>query len=119
MSNEIRFGIATAPINFGIGINSNFFLDDQHEHRLQSFRSPLRFPAFSTLFQPIGASSRPEYLQIGELHDTFGWTKGSHQWSFGVDSTYIEENDFFGNNATVGLGIDTNNDPATAIFSSS
>ncbi len=116
MSNEIRFGIASAPVNFGLGINNNFFPTVS-----TNFGSniPVTFllSGVSTLFQPI-AAVQGRNTPVGELHDTFGWTKGSHQWSFGGDATYIEENDFFGTNGTVGLGIDTNNDPAAGAFSS-
>ena len=43
---------------------------------------------------------------LGELHDTFGWTHGSHQFTFGGDATLFDANDFFDFNPSVGLGID-------------
>ena len=115
-SNEIRFGIASAPVNFGLGINNNFF-PTVNTNFASNVPATFLLSGVSTLFQPIGAV-QGRNTPVGELHDTFGWTKGSHQWSFGGDATYIEENDFFGTNATLGLGIDTNNDPAVGAFSS-
>ncbi len=53
---------------------------------------------------------------LGELHETFGWTRGSHQISLGGDATNIYYNDFFDFNASATLGMNANFDPALPAF---
>jgi hypothetical protein len=114
MSNELRFGLQSSPINFGLGINNGLFPTISTNFLANT---PVSFALFgvSTLFQPLGAL-QGRNTPLGELHETFGWTHGSHQFSFGGDATYLEENDFFNFNASVGLNLDTTHDPAAAAF---
>jgi hypothetical protein len=119
-SNEIRLGLKSNPVNFGLGVTSG------------TPQNPL-FPQTATNQNPAGglpytfglAGVSPLFLGLGgsqgrndglfEIHDTFGWTKGSHQISFGGDATYIDYNDFFRFNAAEALGI-SSFDPAIGDF---
>ena len=115
-SNEIRVGLQSAPVNFGLGEIQSFFPPMTTNAAVGA--QPVRFglSGVSTLFlNPNGVQGRNAAL--GELHDTFGWTHGSHQFSFGGDATLIDYNDFFQYGGTVGtLGINTNFDPAAGDF---
>jgi len=103
-------------VNFGLGENQAFF--PTMTTNVAAGAQPVRFglSGVSGLFlNPNGTQGRNSAL--GELHDTFGWTRGAHQFSFGGDATLIHYNDFFQYGGTVGtLGIDTVNDPAAGDF---
>lgn len=118
MSNELRAGIQSAPVNFGLGeivnglfptINSNF-----------GNGLPVRFSISgeSQLFLSAG-NTQGRNAALGQIHDTFSWTHGTHQFQFGFDETDIRYNDFFHSPVagTLGFGMNTS-DPAAAIFSS-
>jgi hypothetical protein len=115
-SNEIRAGFQSAPVNFGLGEIQSFF--PTMTTNAAAGAQPVRFAlsGVSALFlNPNGTQGRDSAL--GELHDTFGWTHGSHQFSFGGDATDIVYNDFFNYGGSVGtLGINTNFDPAAGDF---
>src|SRR5579864_2725559 len=114
MSNEIRFGVQSSPVNFGLGINNGLF-PTITTNFLPNTPITFALSGVSTLFQPLGAL-QGRNTPLGELHETFSWSHGSHQFSFGADATYLEENDFFNFNASVGLNLDTTHDPAAAAF---
>ena len=111
MSNEIRLGIQSSPVNFGLGINSGLYpslstnfnpggLPFTFNPAAAAVGTPANSPWFLGLGGTQGRNSA-----LGELHETLGWTHGSHQFSFGGDATLIDYNDFFGFNGTTTLGL--------------
>jgi len=119
MSNELRAGIQSAPVNFGLGevinglfptVNTNF-----------GNGLPVRFSISgeSQLFLSAG-NTQGRNTALGQIHDTFSWTHGTHQFQFGFDETDIRYNDFFKSPAagTLGLGVNTF-DPVHSIFATS
>ena len=120
MSNEIRLGIQSAPVNFGLGVNQGDFplADNEHEPITAGAIPTLyvrTFNGVSQIFLGLG-NTQGRNDALGEMHETFGWTHGAHQFTFGGDATNIYYNDFFGLNASATLGINTNFDPAAAAF---
>ena len=116
MSNELRAGIQSAPVNFGLGevvsglfptVNTNF-----------GNALPVRFSISgeSQLFLSA-ANTQGRNTALGQIHDTFSWTHGTHQFQFGFDETDIRYNDFFHSPVagTLGLGIN-GNDPLNGLF---
>ena len=109
-SNEIRAGLNSAPTNFGLGL----LVGSQcatPSATLSSFcypSIPVTVGGSTTselyTFGISGMSSSPfqspggtqgRNTAVGQAHDTFVWTKGTHNLSFGVDYTDIYANDFF------------------------
>jgi hypothetical protein len=107
-SNELRFGIQAAPVNFGVGVNSSFF--PTITTNVGSTPFVYSIEGDSNLFNGLGDTSGRN-TAFGQLIDNFGWTKGTHNLSFGLSTTQIHYNDFTGVNATVNFGIDNVNDP--------
>ena len=122
-SNEIRFGLQTSPINFGLGVNNTFWptvasnLNTAVPFTFNPAATAAGTPGNSNWFLGLGGT-QGRNTGLGEVHDTFGWTHGSHQFSFGGDATLFDANDFFDFNPSETLGIDTNFDPAAAMFTS-
>jgi len=72
----------------------------------------------SALFLGAG-NTQGRNSALAQIHDTFSWTKGTHQFQFGFDETDIVYNDFFHSPAagSIGFGIDAGSpDPAAGIF---
>jgi hypothetical protein len=119
MSNEVRFGIQSAPVSFfpnlGLGIYPIASTNLGPEHIQPQF-AQINSGIVTEPFHSFATQGRNTAL--GQLTDNFGWTKGSHFLNFGMSATDIRFNDFFdsGSVATVPLGIDAN-DTAAAMFS--
>jgi hypothetical protein len=113
MSNELRLGINSAPINFGIGINNSLFPTINTNLGAQPYTFSIT--GVSNFLQPLGAV-QGRNSAFGQLTDNFSWVKGAHNISFGFSGTSIYYNDFFQTNSTVGFGIDPN-DPISGLFS--
>ncbi len=118
MSNEIRFGIQSAPVSFfpnlGLSIYPIAATNLGPEHIQPQF-AQINSGIVSEPFLSFATQGRNTAL--GQLTDNFGWNRGSHFLNFGVTATDLRANDFFdsGSVATVPLGIDTN-DPASNMF---
>ena len=106
-SNEIRVGMQAAPVNFGLGVNNGFWPTISTNFNPTGIKYTFGISGVSAPFLGLG-STQGRNSALGELHDTFGWTHGSHQFSFGADATLIYYNDFFGLNPSVGLGLQAN-----------
>jgi hypothetical protein len=114
-SNELRFGVQAAPVNFGVGIALSQF--PQIATNLTSPANPTGLEPYTFgitgdggLFNGFG-DNQGRNTALGQLTDNFGWTKGRHAWTFGFSTTQIYYNDFFNTNAGLGFGVDNNNDP--------
>jgi hypothetical protein len=111
-SNELRWGLQTAPVNFGIGIqvgtslyphiNTNLGPNDLYRFGIFGVSQPLLSPG----------NVQGRNTAVGEIHETFQWTRGTHQFTFGADGSGLFYNDFFTTSASVGFGIVTGGDPA-------
>ena len=112
-SNEIRAGLSTDPVDFGLGlpvaqskgyypvvpVNVN---GGAPANELYTFG----ISGDSGLFlSPGGLQGRN--TATGQLHDTFTWTKGTHTMTYGVDFTGIYYNDFFTVSGSAGFGLAT------------
>ena len=111
-SNEFRAGINSAPVNFGLGINSDTFpsIGTNLGTELFTFGITGISPIFHNLTGVTGRNAA-----FGQVADNFVWTHGSHNISFGANATLLYYNDFTGNNASVGFGIDNINDPIATL----
>src|SRR6185437_7625143 len=118
-SNEIRFGIQSAPVSFfpnlGLGIYPIAGTNLGNEHVRPLFANNNSYGLFSEPF--LSFSTQGRNTALGQLTDNFGWTKGSHFLNFGMTATDLRFNDFFdsGSVADVTLGVDTQ-DPASNMF---
>lgn len=121
MSNEVRFGIQSAPVSFfpnlGLGIYPIASTNLGNEHIRPRFAAVNSSGLVTEPFHSFSTQGRNTAL--GQLSDNFAWTKGSHFLNFGMTATDLRFNDFFAGAlvATVPLGIDTN-DPASGMFTS-
>ncbi len=122
MSNELRLGIESAPVNFGLGNTASFYPTASTTFGMVSYT--FGFPAEGLTGNPI--ISNPFHglggLQgrnsaFGQIHDTYSWTKGTHQFQFGFDESDFHYNDYFAFSPSASLGLDPA-DPANALFSS-
>lgn len=120
-SNEIRFGIQSAPVSFfpdlGLAIYPTVSTNLGNTHIRPRFANGNDAGLFTEPFHSFSTQGRNTAL--GQLTDNFGWTKGSHFLNFGMTATDLRFNDFFadGSVANVNMGIDTN-DPASGMFTS-
>jgi carboxypeptidase family protein len=114
MSNEIRLGIQSAPVNFGLGVNNSDF------PTVATNQSPAGLPTLyaltgvSQIFLNLG-NTQGRNDALGEMHETFGWTHGAHQFTFGADATQFHYTDFFQTSPSVGFGL-SSVDPALGDF---
>ncbi len=116
-SNELRFGIQTAPVNFFDGVNFGFF-PTLSTNLAPSIQVPYTFGIYgvSGLFEP---PTQGRNTAVGQIHETFQWTKGTHQFTFGGDATGIFYNDYTPVTGFIGTGINTTDPASTTMFSSS
>lgn len=119
-SNELRVGIQTAPVNFGLGVNGVAGTYPTISTNLGTV--PYRFGIFGingggvSGFLASPGNTQGRNSALGQLTDNFSWIKGTHNMSFGYNMTNIYYNDFFVLSASVTLGINAA-DPAAAMFS--
>ncbi len=113
MNNELRLGVNSAPINFGIGINNSLFPTIGTNFGAQKYTFGIT--GVSNFLQPLGAV-QGRNSAFGQLIDNFSWVKGAHSLTFGFSGTSIYYNDFFQANSSVTFGVDPN-DPISALFS--
>ena len=113
MSNEIRLGIQSAPVNFGLGVTNSIFPTVATNQSPAGIPTSYALSGVSTIFLPL-SNTQGRNAALGELHDSFGWTHGAHQFTFGVDATQFHHNHGLHpkTSPSVGLGI-SNSDPAT------
>lgn len=109
MSNEIRAGLNDAPTNFGLGINlgsSSIYptigtnvssTPELYRYGLTGFSAPFLSPG----------SLQGRNSGVGQLHDTFTWTHGTHTMTYGADFTDIIYNDYFTVSGTATFGLST------------
>lgn len=120
-SNELRVGIQTAPVNFGLGVNGVAGTYPTIQTNLGSV--PFRFGIFgingggTTGFLLSPGNTQGRNSALGQLTDNFTLVKGAHNMAFGYSMTNIYYNDFFVTSASVTLAVGPN-DPAAAMFSS-
>ncbi|MFZ0820844.1 MAG: TonB-dependent receptor [Candidatus Acidiferrales bacterium] len=113
-SNELRFGFQTAPVNFGLGTPFSIYPSI-------SALGPVPFYRFSIegtsgpFLSPGGYQGRN--TAVGQIHETFQWTRGTHQFTFGGDASGLYYNDFFTESGTVSDTSLNAHDPAvTTMF---
>jgi hypothetical protein len=115
MSNELRFGIQTAPVSFFPDLNLSLYPEIATNLGTVRARPIL---ASGLITQPLHAfSTQGRNTALGQLIETFSWTRGRHNMTFGANFTRIRG--LFGNNSlvhTVNLALLTT-DPANPMFS--
>jgi hypothetical protein len=114
MSNEIRLGIQSAPVNFGLGVNNGLFPSVATNQSPAGLQTLYALSGVSQVFLNTN-NTQGRNAALGELHETFGWTHGAHQFTFGADATQIHYTDFFQTSPTIGFGLNAS-DPALADF---
>jgi len=84
-SNELRFGVVSAPVWFFLGQKDDVY------PQLNTNVGPVRVlpntPGMSNPFLPFGA--QPRNTALGQLIETFSWSKGKHNIVFGGSLTHI------------------------------
>jgi hypothetical protein len=109
-SNELRWGLQAAPVNFGLGTPLSIYPG------ITTDNGPVPVYTFgitgvsNPFLSPGGLQGRN--TPVAQIHETFSWTKGTHQITFGGDATALYFNDFATVAGSVGFGIDTG-DPTT------
>jgi hypothetical protein len=114
MSNELRWGLQTAPVSFFPDMNLSIYPTVTTNQGPISVRPT--FPLISAPFLAFIVQGRN--TPISQLIETFSWTRGKHSFTFGGTYTQLRLKSYF-NNAThtASLGLLTI-DPAAAMFSS-
>ncbi len=115
MSNEVRFGIQSAPVSFFPDLNLSLY--PQFNTSLGMIRVR---PALNLVSQPLlNFSTQARNTSLAQLTENFSWTRGKHTMSFGYTHTEIRGKFRFDTSAVggVGLGLATS-DPASGMFSS-
>ncbi|HEV2489651.1 MAG TPA: carboxypeptidase-like regulatory domain-containing protein [Candidatus Acidoferrales bacterium] len=117
-TNELRFGIQSAPVSFFPNLNIGFYPTAS----LGALGSVHIQPQFGggagIMTEPfLSFATQGRNTALGQLIENFGWTKGAHSMSFGMTATDLRFNDFFagGEVGGVPLGI-ASTDPIAAIF---
>lgn len=121
-SNELRFGIQSAPVSFFPNLSLNGY--PSAATNLGNIHIRPRFANGNSVIvtEPFHSfSTQGRNTALGQLIENFGWTKGNHFLNFGMTATDLRFNDFFASGlvGTVNLGIDNTNDPAANMFSGS
>jgi hypothetical protein len=96
-SNEVRFGVVSAPISFFNDINSSIY--PQFTTNLGALRVRPITNLVDQPFLPFGAF--PRNTALGQIIDNFSWTKGKHSISMGFNMTQLRGG-IQTNNAEVG-----------------
>lgn len=120
-SNELRVGIQTAPVNFGLGVNSVAGTYPTIQTNLGAQPVPYRFGIFGingggvSGFLASPGNTQGRNSALGQLTDNFTLVKGTHNMAFGYSMTNIYYNDFFVLSANITLGL-SSGDPALNMF---
>lgn len=121
-SNEIRFGIQSAPVSFFPNLPLSTYPGASTNLGNINIRPRFAGVNRAVVTEPFHAfSTQGRNTALGQLSDNFGWNKGSHFLNFGMTATDLRFNDFFASArvATVFLGIDAASDPAALVFTPS
>ncbi|MGA7785602.1 MAG: carboxypeptidase-like regulatory domain-containing protein, partial [Candidatus Acidiferrales bacterium] len=112
-SNELRWGMQTAPVLFFQGVNMGLF--PTMSTNVGPTPTPYTYgiAGVSSIF---GAVPQGRNTAVAQIHETFQWTKGTHQFTFGGDASGIFYNDFTGVTGNVSFGINQGVDPADSIM---
>jgi hypothetical protein len=120
-SNELRFGIQSAPVSFFPDQPLSFYPTAQTNLGQVHVR-PIFGPAANNLMNEpfLAYATQGRNFALGQLIDNFAWTRGTHNMAFGVSMTEIMANEFFASPLvrTVFLGL-SNADPLFTQFNSS
>jgi len=115
MSNDLVFGIVSAPVFFFNDMTSAIYPD------ANTNRGPIKVrPTFSFISQPfLPFGAFPRNTALGQLNDNFSVTKGKHTLGFGFSATAIYGGIRSTDSAVGGVtvGLNTTNDPARLMFS--
>jgi hypothetical protein len=112
-TNEVRVGLVSSPVAFFPDLNINLY--PQITTNLGTLRAN---PGFSGMNSPLlGYATQGRNGGIMQLIDTFGWSWGKHNFSFGGNWTYSYWKGYFDSAAvgSVGLGI-VSTDPAFSVI---
>jgi hypothetical protein len=110
-SNELRWGLQTAPVIFALGVPTTSLLPS-----INTNQGPVPYYTFGiagTSGPFLSPNSSGRNSATAQIHETFQWTKGTHQFTFGGDATGIWYNDYGLISGNVNFGIDGTNDPTT------
>jgi hypothetical protein len=112
-TNEVRMGLVSAPVAFFPDLNLSLY------PQFNTNLGPIRInPSLFGVSQPLlDYATQGRNGGIYQLIDTFNWTRGKHNFTFGGNWTEILYKDYFADSAVgpVSLGI-TGDDPATNLF---
>jgi hypothetical protein len=116
-SNELRFGFQTAPVNFGLGTPFSIYPSISTNLGAVPFYTFGITGVSGPFLSPGGYQGRN--TAVGQIHETFQWTKGTHQFTFGGDASGLYYNDFFTESGTAGFGINSHDPAAATMFAPS
>ncbi len=108
-SNEIRWGLQTAPVSFFPDLNLGLYPTATTNQGSIVIRPT--FPIISAPF--LAVSTQGRNTPISQLIETFSWTTGKHSFSFGGNWTALRLKQFFSRaaqTATINLA---GNDPVS------
>ncbi len=116
MSNELRFGIQTAPESFSPDLNLGAY--PVASTNLGALAIQPAFPSALGLTDPwLQVSPTRDNPSVANLIDNLVWSKGNHNFSFGVNATreHFKDANYGSEFGTVNLGLDAS-DPMAAAF---
>lgn len=115
-SNELRYGVRSNPLSFGPDLNVGIYPQGKNNLGNVRLRPVYTSSLFSTSpYKSFGPSGRND--AIGQLIDTFTWTKGTHSLSFGADWFELYYNGFFNDSAVGNVSFAmSSSDPLTSPF---
>jgi hypothetical protein len=116
-SNELRFGVQSAPVSFFPDEATSFYLPATTNLGPVQVRPSLPGSIFTG--QPyLTFNQQGRNSALGQLIDTFTWTRGTHSMSFGMSWGESRGNDFFAGAkvGTVTFGLDSATDPVAGAF---
>ncbi|HZS56064.1 MAG TPA: hypothetical protein VFA65_16800 [Bryobacteraceae bacterium] len=117
MSNELRFGMQIAPESFSPDINLSVY--PVTNTNLGAIHVQPLFPSALGLTDPwLQTSPTRDNPAVANLIDNLVWSKGQHNFSFGVNATreHFKDANYASEFGTVNLGLDAS-DPMAAVFS--
>jgi hypothetical protein len=119
-SNQIRIGVQSAPVNFGDGLTFNTGLGYVPVVTSYGPTSPelslLNLPGNYTNPNFTFGSVQGRNAALGQLHDTFTWSRGAHNFSFGYDQTDLHSQLWLGEGGTLNTGIISSDPLASGMF---
>jgi hypothetical protein len=120
MSNQIRIGVQSAPVNFGDGLSYNTTLGYIPVTTSYGPTTPelslLNLPGNYTNPNFSFGSVQGRNAALGQMHEVLTWSHGAHSFSFGYDQTDLHSQLWLGEGGTINTGIVSSDPLSSGMF---